>query len=847
MRNKMITKRLLEPALLVILTLAYYKMPWAGLPGPAGLWGTLFLIGYVLVLPGNMLSGTLNPLERNPAVRAVSTVLYGLFFFVFVSFLWALTRANLAWLKLNLPGWIFLLYLVTHMRRSDASGAGLPLKSARTGAAALLVICVSLFILVWITGLPIDYTNETMGHIAYVNEVQATGEAFPVSTFHAEAGDNGRDMRKGLLHVFYGFTGDYQSIDGFLCLRIWNAVFIMILIGSIYGAASMLFGNPWIALLSSVFFIIGGIGGSDGTTLREAVLPDRFGYAYFLFLIAFMMRYVKGRDWRDLLTCGCFAFAASAAHIFYAVLSCLAAAIVIIWKVCYPAASFREHLRGALPVMAAVAAGALPYVLFRCLNAFGAPNEIYGQVEGMVYIGEDLFVANPLTLFSWFGLLGTVTFLVIPAIWRQRIDNAGLGYMIAAGFTVPLILLNPILLPPFQGALRYMVYHLSQLFPFYILAAYLVVHSFGEAGGGGKRIPPARLLCIVLIVAAVVDLLPVFHKSPVSPGVLRAQKQKSYLRWEDGLAYLRDRVPEGTVIVSDPLTSSAIAAFTPHYVTCVYGRYGPPGDRLASERIRMTREVLTPFSPLSTSIGFMEEMDADYIVLNNRFGSTVPLFYWAMQQDAYFPIRDKFISHKELFRPRFHRDGFLVLEWTGRKPEDIAIGANPYYLQEIPLGFSHVGLQAGEAKLEAYYVEKSHAARETVLEMSFVWSGNQDYRMRNYVVEVRFDIDDPVRSSEGSLLPRVARRIKEAVKRGRYRFRANHMILDGFLSPDVWPDNTFVLDPATISIPPDVVPGRYTISVELLVATERPNYHIRDIFFDDACYRGVPIDAVTIE
>jgi hypothetical protein len=818
----MIKKRLLEPALLIILTLAYYKLPWSELRGPAGIWGTLFLIGYLLLLPGNMLRKALNARERNPVIRAVLSIMYGLFFFLFVSFLWTFTRADLAWLRLNLPGWIFLLYLVTRMRKSGVSGTHAPSKSDLVSASVLLVVCLTIFILVFIIGFPVGHTSETLGHIAYVNEVQATGEAFPVSAFHAEAGEDGRDIRKGLLHVFYGFTGDYLSIGGPICVRIWNTFFIVILIGAVYGTAFLLFGNPWIALVSSVFFVAGGIGGSGAATLREAFLPIRFGYAYYLFLVAFVARYLKEREWRDLFACGCFAFAASATHIFFAVLSCFGAAIVVVWKVCFPGASLREHLNDGLLCAGAVATGALPYALFRYLSSYGAPNELHDQIQGMVYIGRDMFVANPATLLSWFGFLGIMTFFSIPALWRHRKDHVGLGYLMAAGFTVPLVMLNPILLPRLHTVLRYLVFHLPLLFPFHMLAAYFVVRSFGKAGEDGKRNAVARIFCIGLLLAAALDLLPLIQRSPLSPGTLSEQKQNSHLQWEDGLTYLRDRVPEGTVIVSDPLTSNSIAAFTPHYVTCMYGMQGAPGDDRALERIRMTREILTPFSPVSTSIALMEEMDADYIVLNNRLGSKAPLYYWTMQPDAYFPVRDKFIAYKKLFRPRFHRDGFLVLEWTGATSGDVEIGANPYYLQQIPVGFSHVGLEAGEATLEAYYLDSMIAGRGTELEMSFVWSGTQAYDMRNYIVKVRFDGE-------------------------RSHFCVSHQILGGFLSPDVWPANTYVLDPARILIPFDAVPGRYAISVAFLVTTEKPNVHIRDILFDNNNCRGIPIDAVAIE
>jgi hypothetical protein len=847
MRFNLFNMRLLEPALLVVLTLAYYKAPWTELPGPVEVWGIPFLIVYVLFLPGTLLRRTLCPNEHTLVSRVVLGFLFGLCFFLFVSFLWALTSADLAWLRLNLPGWIFLLYIVTSARRRDPPSAGMPFEKDRTGAVILLLLCVPLFIFVWKTGPPVSNKSDTLDHIAYVNEVQATGEAFPTSEFHAEAGENGKDIRKGLLHDFYGFTGDYLSIDGLRCLRSWNAVFITILIGSIYAAAYILFGNQWIALLSSVFFIIGGIGGSDGMALRETFYANRFGYSYFLFLIAFFMRYLKERRWRDLLSCACFAFAATAVHVLFAILCCFAVAVAAVWKVCFPAASSREHLRGVFISAAAFVAGILPYALYRYLTAYGTPNELHDHIQGVVYIGGGLFIANPMVLFSWFGLLGITTFIIALAMWRHRQEHTGLGYLIAAGFTIPLVLLNPFLLPLLHAVLTYLVFRLPQLFPFYMLAAYYVVHFIDGNGGVRRRTPLAWALLIGLFLAAAMDLLPVFQKSPLSPAGLRAEKRNCYLGWNDGLTYLRDNVPEGTVIVSDPLTSYSISAFTPHYVTCTLDQHAPPGDQLVGERLRMTREILTPFTPVSTSLALMESMDADYIVLNSRLSKGDLLQYWGMHPDMYFSIRDKFIAHGDLFRPRFHQDGFLVLEWNGKKPEDVEIAANPYFLQAIPLGFSPIGLQAGEAELEAYYLDNTHAGKGTKLEISFVWSGNQGYRLRNYVVEVRFNHNDSDLPFGGKPFPKLARKIKEVIKGERYRFRESHKILGGFLSPDVWPDNTFILDHTAISIPPDIASGQYTISVKLHISAKMPNYHIRDFFFDDDIYQGIPIDSVMID
>lgn len=846
MKMDMINKRLAEPVLLVLLTAAYYKLPWGELPGPVEVWGIPFLLAYVFVLPGNMLRKTISPQEQNPVVRSILVLLYGLFFFLFVCFLWALTRANLAWLRLNFPGWIFLLYIATSMRKKDVGWIAKTRVSFRKSAVLLLVLGVPAAVFVWKAGLPIGWTKDTLDHIAYVNEIQETGEAFPENSFYADAGENGKDIRKGLLHVFYGFTGDYLSIDGMSSLRIWNAVFILILIGAMYGSAFILFGNQWVALLSSVLFIIGAVGGLGAATLREAFYANRFGYAYLLFVIALSIRYMKTGKKLDLLGCGCFAFAASAVHIFFTVLSCFAMAIIVIWKTCISTSSFRKHLRNGILLSAAVAAGIVPYGLFRYLTSYGPSNELHKEAQGVVFMGNSLFIASPLKIFSWFGMLGFVSFIIALAMWRRRREHVGLGYLIAAGFTIPLLVFNPFILPLLYKVLGYLVFRLPMLFPFFILAAFYLADFFGAMGGERRRTTLSWLLFAGLLLAAVVDFLPVFQKSPVTPASLRAEKRNSYLRWNDGLTYIRNNVPEGSIIVSDPMTSYSISAFTKDYITCMYDQHAPPGDLLLQERLSMTRDVLTPFLPVSTAISLMEAMGADYIVLNNR-SSELGLFqYWAMQPSIYFAAREKFMSHRDLFRPRFQRNGFLVLEWTGKKPEKVAIAANPYFLQEIPRDFTVIGREAGLANLEAYYLEDEYAEMGTDLEISLLWSGSREYGMDNYVVEIRFDHVDIDLPFGGKPFPKLARKVMEIVRNKRYRFRASHKILGGFLSPDVWPGDTFVLDPNTISIPSDIARGRYTVSVKLIASAAMANYHVRDFLFDNDIYQGIPIDTVSI-
>ncbi|NIM20014.1 MAG: hypothetical protein GTO51_07155 [Candidatus Latescibacteria bacterium] len=839
--------RLLQPVLLAALTPAYYAMPWERLPGSAEAWGIPFLFVYALLLPGAIVRRALVPRCEELITRISLSALCGLLYFLFVSFIWALFAASIGSLETYFPVTLIPIVSLPFFAGESASGFTKREKALRAGTLVTLIVCAVVFFLVWRSGVPISYLMDTFDHVGYVSEMQETGEIFPTSAFYVDAGENGKDIRKGLLHVLYAFSTGYLGIEALACLEAWNAFFAVLLFLSIYAVAFAFFGNTWIATISSAFLLLWLEGGISEESIRESFYSNRFGLVFFLFLLVFIFRFLEKREKRALVLCAFFGFAASAVHIFYAVLVAFAVALIAVWKVCFSSPSIRAHLSRTFLCGTAAMIGIAPYAIFRFFTAYRQPNELHKEIQRIVYVGGGLFIADPSKLFLWSGPLGLAAFLTAFALWKYRKQYAGLGYLLAACFTIPLVLMNPILLPPLHKAMTYLVLRLPSLFPFYMLLAYFLVDFIRPNNARVRRSALEWTVFSVLSAAILLQLIPAFKGTALSGSALREERAKSYLGWKTGLDFLHKRLPPGSVIASDPITSYTITAFTPHYVVCTLDQHAPPGDQLLEKRMQAGRDILSPFVSLSETASILEETNAKYVVLNNRIPPQFILNFWSVSRDVFPLVHNKFASHPDLFELLYDKDNFFVYQWRGNRPAGLDTIPYRFTVDSIPDTFVHFGSQAGDAVLSAFRFEKQTTERGKTFAISLLWRGDRDYPFRNYVVSIRFDHEEPGLPFGGKPFPKIVRKAKEALSSMRLRFRQGHKIQNGFLNPDAWPDGMLVLDEASIRVPGDITPGSYTVSVKLHALAAKPNYYLRDIFFDDDIYQGVAIGSVTIQ
>ena len=891
----------------VALTPFYYFLPWDGIPAARAVFGIPFVFLYAVFLPGFLLAPRIGLRGSDVLEKITTASLAGLAGFMAVAFIWALTGLPLGLMRLALPVLIVLLAGWALARRrapierkatvneNPPANAGMapsddPPRPLERGEKILLavfsIVLVLVIALVLRAGVPLVFTSDTLDHVAYVAEIAETQELFPTTSFYIDPGSNGADLRKGLLHVFYGFSAAYLHMEALAVLTAMNALLAVLLLLSVYTSGWMLFGSRAVAVLSSVLFLIALDEGLRGTAMRQSFFSHRFGIAFFLVALAYGLRYMEKPKRvasspaaqrpaaqppaaqspatpsptepsaaapsrgllfpAALLPVALFSFAAIAVHIFFGVILVFAGLTILAWRFCFPRDDTGNHFSRVFPLGLAVAAGVLPFGLYRYLTAFPEANDLHKEIQGVVFLTNNLYIADPYEVFRWFGPVGLFSLVAVPALWKHRKKHAGLGYVFASYFSLIAIVFNPVLLPPVRSAMTYLIARLNVIVPFYFAAAYYLVAFFARENRELRMKPAAQVLTVLLAGALVFHIIPVFGTNGFSRSTVATDQNNSYLRWQDALEAVDKVLPGGSVIASDPLTSYSITAFTRHHTVCTFDQHAPPNDVLLEERMQAARDILSPYVPMDRTTELLADHQATHVIVNDRFPGNVRLEYWSMNHEMYPAIRGKFDSHPGAFERVYEKEGFVVFQWKGRTIASDSSFSTPFLVDRLPAAFDPLGLQAGEAILEGFYLGDDRLDAGEAVELKLAWSGRDKYPFRNYVVAIRFDHIDPGLPLGGKPFPKIARKIKEKITGRSYRFSEYHKIRSGFLSPDSWPGGKLVLDETSVRVPPAAAPGEYRVTVKLLTLQHQATYRLKDFVSDEDVYSGIPIARVTI-
>ncbi len=849
LKNRFLTGQRPVAGLIVLLTPLYYIIPWQDLSTVSAVLGIPFLLLYTIVLPGIIIRDRIIPDKTDFLANITAAAAFGLALFLGLAFAAVLGKLSLGTLTSALPAVMILVAAWGFLDHPSPSREEPKVMSRgdRLLIGMFAVLLVAVFVLVLRSGPPIGFTSDALDHIAYVTEIRDTGELFPRTAFYADPGANGEDLRKGLLHVFYGYSAGYLGLAPLAFLTAINAVFAVLLLLCVYSTGILFFGDRKIAVLSAALFLIALDEGFGGTMIRQSFYSHRFGTLFFLYVLAFGLSFLTTGNKRDLIPAAIFGFAAAATHVFFGILVGLAGVTILIWKVCFPQNNGRTHFQRVLLLGAIVVLGMLPYGLFRYLTAFPRANELHGEVQGVVFITQHLYIADPLQVYKWFGPVGIVSLIAIIPLWISRKRHAFLGYAFAASLTVILVLFNPVLLPPVRNAMTYLIARLNNLCPFYFVAAYFLL-SFSSLKSDKRLLRPFTWgLAFVAIIAVILGLKPVFGKNTFTPSVIQSERANSYLLWKDDLAALTPMDGDKWVIASDPLTAYSVTAFTPNHVVCTFDQHAPPNDVHLEERMRSARDIMSPYTSVAHAAKLLETNRGTHVVINNRFPRGLRLEYWAMTADMFPSIRAKFDSRPDIFEPISDDEAFVVYRWTGIQGGEAESFDRPFVLDSLPHDFESIGLAAGKATLEGIRLNGATLEEGDPLGIELVWSGSSEYHFRNYMVAVRFDHASPQLPFAGKPFPKIMRKFKEKFTGRRYRFSEYHKIRNGFLSPDTWNAGDFVLDETSLRIPSNAAPGEYDVYVKLLEMKHQPTHWLRDYFFDDDSYQGIHAARITIK
>lgn len=827
------------PLLVALVTGLYALVPL--LPGrvmaPAGI---AVVILMCIVVPGFAVSRATRLRTDDPLETVAHASANGLIFLFLCAFVWVLTGATLDAFRLALPVTVVVLWALTPSRdltRVDPLRMPIRRRDKRFLVALALLVAMSAAG-VLIVGPPLEITTDTIDHAGYVAEIARTGDPFPTTAIYWNAGEDGKDFRKALLHTVYGFTARHTGAAPIDVLSAYGAFLLAVMGLVVYTTARALFKRHRLpAVLALVIFLVGTDWGIGDTMVRAAFFPNRFGAAFLLLFIMAAMEYVHRGPATALRWCLAYAFAATAVHVQYAVIVPAAAAVLVLWRACSPCATWGEHLARSTRVVVIAVAGVLPFALYRYLTAYRT-NPLHEQVQGAVFVSDRWFMADPARLWQSWGPVGIAALVCIGPLWHKRRQIPGIGYAIASLVTLLVVQLVPFVLTPLYSMLKYLVFRLDVVVPFYLLPAYFIA----------TRPRRARVAMVIVLVAMVAVVLPLARHSAFSPSVLSAERERGPDRWARGLVQLAGSLPRGSIVASDPVTSYLMSAFTPYYVVCTLDQHAPPNDLHIEERMAVARDIVSPFTTAREKEALIQEHEVSHVVVNETLPENLILNYWTLERGAAHDAEETFRSLRYEFDTIPLSDGLTAFRW--RHDERLSTLPRPVprpVVDALPASAHPIGVRSGETTLEGVLLHGAGilpAGGELVLDL--YWSRDRELPSGTYVVTIRFDKKDLELPFDGKPFPKVTRKLVERWKKERYRFRADHMIQGGLFAPDAWKFGDIVQDDVRISVPTDIAPGRYRVQAKMLRVANQPNHRLRDYFFDDDTYTGVEIGEVTI-
>jgi len=823
-----------------MLLLAYAVAPL--LPAWSTTWvGIAIVLVFVVLLPGYAIARLSGQRTDDPLDAATYICTNGLIFVLMVAFLWALTGVSIDAYRAALPVLVFALALMVPAR--DNTRVDALRRSMRTRDRRLLVVLGLLMLQapigVAIVGPPMEITSDTFDHAGYVAEIARTGDPFPTTAIYLDPGPDGADIRKALLHAFYGFIVRHTGASPIDTFSACGAFLLAVMTLVVYTTSrALLRRHRLAAAIAVVLFLVATDWGVGGSLVRAAFYPNRFGAAFLLLFVMSAMEVLNRGPVSAMRWCIVYAFAATATHVQYGILVMFASGMLMIWKPCSPIRAWGEHMIRTLRILIAAAIGVAPFMLFRYFTAYRT-NPLHEQVQGVTYVTDTWFMADPGVVWRVIGPVGLAAILCIPPLWSRRRDVPGIGYGIAALVTYLCVELVPFFLTPLYSVIKYVAFRLDALLPIYLLPAALFA----------IRPPGARLAKSAVWVAAIIAALPLVSHTAFSPAILNAERQRSPDRWARGLFQLAQALPPGSVIASDPVTSYLVSAFTPYHVVCTLDQHAPPNDLRVEERMTAARDIVSPYTSARDKERLIRENEVTHVVVNEAIPPGLILNYWTLEPAAAAGTEDTFRSLRYEFEPIPLSDGLTAFRW--RSEERLSTLPRPVpkpVVAAVPAHARVVDKPAGEAQLAGASIHGAGiipSGGELVVDL--YWTRLGITPPGTYVVTVRFDKKDVTLPFDGKPFPKVTRKLVETVKRERYRFRDDHMILGGLFGPDAWAEGEVVEDAVRVRIPNDLAPGRYTVQAKMRRVANQPNHWLGDYLYDHDSYTGVDIGDITVQ
>ncbi len=691
-------------------------------------------------------------------------------------------------------------------------------------------------------GTPVAYFTDSPDHIGTIRRMLASGDAFPRDAFFLDAGGGGADPRKGLWHPCVALIADLARVDPLPAWRllaaliaplfVLNAAAFAMLIGGSTGAAV----GAWALLLT--------YGGSLGTQyLREAVFATKLADQLALATAAAVLYDLQHRTKQTRLAAVGLALGAVSAHVFSA----------IQFGLCFGALGIglllrdrglRVEARRLIGTVLALVGVCLPYLAWRALGAYAPSNPIHTEPQGLLYLNDSMRIISFGVLWDWMGQM----WILFPLSWwayARSAHRSAVLYLLTTSLAVTLVIFTPWGVGLLSPKLGYLLMRFVWLLPVSAAVAFVVTTAIAAWRVGGR----VRRATAVLALAALGMLMrhPLLDAGVVFAHPERIEREDAAVsveRWQDALAWMDRELPARSVVLSDPATSYSVPMMTRHYVSTLVDQHSSPNDSLALRRILDARDGLDPASSFARTREVVQRYGITAIVLNNRFAMTPHLDYWAPNPEWYRAARARLERAPAAFHRVFDTGDFVVYTVNRAALDTLTAPERPRaYVRAYVAARDSMArpMGAGLPALVSARLLTPKGAPGDLSTLLLEWRSPGALPAGSYLVAVRFDHALPAGFSPPVWFGKPARKLFENRAGARYRFRADHLPVDGDFGVDLWGPDQVIQDTVSILVPPDVVAGDYEVQVRMLRQPHYPNYRLQDYFFDHDYYTGLPV------
>lgn len=714
------------------------------------------------------------------------------------------------------------------------------LSAAPWALAVVLVAAVLAGVHAGMLGTPVTYYGDSPDHIGTVRRIVETGNPFPADAFFRDAGALGTDPRKGWWHALVGAVARLAQVDAaatWIGLSAWIAPLFVLNAAALGWVA---WGPAGAAVTAAMLFVLWA-GNLQWFPLRKAVfgtfLADQMALAA---VVGLLWDLARGRRVTR-LAAALLAASAVATHVYAAFQFAVALGgfAVLLWA--------RE--RGAGPAarrvavtLAAMAAPSAAVLAARMGMLHPTTNVIHTEPQGLLVLAGDLRVVSPGVLWDWMGTLWVLFPLCAVWLWSRRWNPVAL-YALAVPLAVALVMFNPLAVALLEPRVGYLLMRMVWMLPLAGLLgwAFVMLARDLRARRGAARAGVA--VALAGLAAWVAPVARDAASTLTDPGAyLAGERRIGLLQWRAPLEWMDRHLPDGQVVLSDPATSYAVPMLTRHYVATLVDQHSSPSDSLALRRILDARDALDPYGSWARTREVVARHGVTVVVLNGRFSEIPKLSYWAPAPGWFAAARARLDAAPGAFEPVFDEGDFVVYRVRRAALDTLAAPPvpRPFVRPYVPGRFPVARrLEPGAPALHRLGLGARRAARGDTVRAVAEWRATTPLPAGSWRVSVRFDRDLPAGFAPPAWIGKPARKLLERARGERYRFRADHLPVDGAYGVDLWRPDEVVRDSFAFVVPPDVAPGAYRVEIALYRQPHYANYRLADYFFDRDYYSGL--------